>query len=83
MWNGKGLCIPPLLELYVVTWIALSSVLFWITFGFPSVLEGNNFEMCAMMAGRSSDPKDNLKMKPAKGILKSSSSFEAPEGPSG
>lgn len=35
------------------------------------------------MAGRSSDPKDNLKMKPPKGILKSSSSFEAPDGPSG
>lgn len=35
------------------------------------------------MSGRSSDPKDNLKMKPAKGILKSSSSFEAPDCPSG
>nr|BAN20988.1 protein phosphatase inhibitor 2 [Riptortus pedestris] len=43
----------------------------------------NKVEMSTVMAGRSSDPKDNLKMKPPKGILKSSSSFEAPDGPSG
>ncbi|XP_014271867.1 protein phosphatase inhibitor 2 [Halyomorpha halys] len=39
--------------------------------------------MSKVMAGRSTDPSDNLKMKPPKGILKSSSSFEAPDAPGG
>ncbi|KAL1117231.1 hypothetical protein AAG570_004557 [Ranatra chinensis] len=34
------------------------------------------------MAGRSTDPTDNLKKRPAKGILKTSSSFEVEDGPS-
>lgn len=34
------------------------------------------------MEGRSDDPTENLKKKPTKGILKSSSSFEAKERPS-
>ncbi|KAK9500664.1 hypothetical protein O3M35_001889 [Rhynocoris fuscipes] len=39
--------------------------------------------MSVIMEEKANDPMENLKKKPAKGILKSSSSFEVPDGPSG